>query len=127
MKKTCRNVPKIWYCFPYKLLQWKNCENNIDKSNLKGVFFTNTDFSPNAVKVAKLLDITLIPSFSIDEFPRIKCNIGKENKIYHLPMDQQYDKVKIEKPGEFYAFNVYEAELQGFRRAFRFRGLNNTN
>ena len=102
-------------------------ENNIDKSNLKGVFFTNTDFSPNAVKVAKLLDITLIPSFSIDEFPRIKSNIGKENKIYHLPMDQQYDKVKIEKPGEFYAFNVYEAELQGFRRAFRFRGLNNTN
>lgn len=37
-------------------------------------------------------------------------------------MDQQYDKVKIEKPGEFYAFTVYEAEANGFKRAFKWHG-----
>lgn len=102
-------------------------ENNISKRNLKGTFITNIDFSPKAVLVAEELGINLINNFEMNEFPRIKCNIGKdlngkETKIYHLPMDQQYDKVKIDKPGEFYAFTVYEAETNGFRRAFKWHG-----
>ena len=58
------------------------------------------------------------------EFPRIKCNIGKDkNKIYHLPMDQQYDSVIINpKKGEFEAMTVEEAEAAGFRRAFKWHG-----
>ena len=43
-------------------------------------------------------------------------------KIFHLPFDQQYDNVKIDKPGEFYAWNVKEAVQAGFRRAFRYYG-----
>lgn len=44
-------------------------------------------------------------------------------KIYHLPFDQQYDKVKIEKnKGEFYCSTVQEAEKAGFRRAYRWKG-----
>lgn len=44
-------------------------------------------------------------------------------KIYHLPFDQQYDKVVIEpERGEFYADSVATAEARGFRRAFRYRG-----
>ena len=53
-------------------------------------------------------------------FPTIKCNISKDGeKIYHLPFDQQYRKTLIDKPGEFMAFTVKEAEDKGFRRAFR--------
>jgi hypothetical protein len=33
-------------------------------------------------------------------------------RIYHLPMDQQYDRVKLVKPGEFYAATVAEAEAK---------------
>ena len=53
----------------------------------------------------------------------IKCNINEKNngKIYHLPFDQQYDNVKIDKEGEFFAMTVQEAEEAGFRRAKRWR------
>ena len=54
------------------------------------------------------------------DYPMIKCNINNGNKIYHLPFDQQYWKVKIEKPGEFYAVTVGEATSKGFRRAYRY-------
>ena len=48
----------------------------------------------------------------------IKCNINNKNKIYHLPFDQQYDRVVIEKDkGELYVKTVKEAEDLGFRRA----------
>lgn len=53
------------------------------------------------------------------DFPRIKCNINNGNKIYHLPFDQQYKRTIIDKPGEFYAYTVVEAEAAGFRRAMR--------
>ena len=61
------------------------------------------------------------------EFPRIKCNIGKDvngisTKIYHLPFDQQYDKTQIVHKGECYATTVEEAEKLGFRRAGRWVG-----
>ena len=35
-------------------------------------------------------------------------------------MDEQYDMIKIDKPGEFYAFTVKEAEDAGFRRAYKY-------
>ena len=62
------------------------------------------------------------------QFPRIKCNIGRDEygavtKIYHLPMDQQYDNVIIEPDkGEFFAMTVLEAENAGFRRAYKWYG-----
>ncbi|PLX05703.1 MAG: hypothetical protein C0596_19085 [Marinilabiliales bacterium] len=64
----------------------------------------------------------------IGEFPRIKCNInkdenGNETRIYHLPMDQQYDRTKIDKKGELFAFTVKEAMDNGFRRAKRYFGV----
>ena len=51
----------------------------------------------------------------------IKCNISKTGeKIYHLPFDQQYDRVEISpNKGECYVYTVKEAEDRGFRRAFR--------
>jgi hypothetical protein len=57
-------------------------------------------------------------------YPIIKCNISNsKEKIYHLPMDQQYDRVIIDpSKGEFYANTIVEAEKAGFRRAFRWQG-----
>ena len=90
--------------------------------NVKPVFVSTADLSETAAKFAKALgvQVRIVP---MGNFPRIKCNIGKNNeKIFHLPFDQQYDNVKIDKPGEFYAWNVKEAVQAGFRRAFRYYG-----
>ena len=57
-------------------------------------------------------------------FPRIKCNVNNNEKIYHLPFDQQYDRTKIENHNEFYAYTVKESVDAGFRRALRFYGTN---
>ncbi len=94
----------------------------------------------NSLKMENVVPVLMIPSFSVlsetaqkfidvlgiivvrqnlGDYPRIKCNINGDNKIYHLPFDQQYDTTKIDKKGEFYAWTVKEAEDKGFRRAMR--------
>ena len=100
-----------------------------------GIVYNNTIFKENVIPVL------MIPSFSVlsdtakdfvnylgievwrqellDNIPVIKCNINNGNKIYHLPFDQQYRNAMIDKPGEFYAYTVAEAEAAGFRRAMR--------
>lgn len=89
------------------------------------VFYSTTDLSDTAKKFAQLIGMSIKDRFKLEKYPCIKCNISRidEGKIYHLPFDQQYDNVKIEpKRKEFYAMTVEEAELKGFRRAFRWRG-----
>lgn len=88
------------------------------------VLVTNIQLSENAKMFADYLGVGVAESRPMGIFPRIKCNInrgadGKESKIYHLPMDQQYDRTKIERPGEFFAFTVKEAVRAGFRRAWK--------
>lgn len=99
-------------------------ENVLPTSTVHGIFITNISLSPMAKKFAEYLGIKYKENYDIGDFPRIKCNIGKdefgiETKIYHLPTDQQYDNVKIEKEGECFAFTVAEAEQKGFRHAYR--------
>ena len=74
--------------------------------------------SDTAKEFVEYLDIKVWRQKMCD-FPRIKCNINNGNKIYHLPFDQQYKRTIIDKPGEFYAYTVAEAEAAGFRRAMR--------
>lgn len=52
-------------------------------------------------------------------YPLIKCNVGNNNeKIYHLPTDAMYDRIKIEKnKSECYVDTEEEAINLGFRRA----------
>ncbi len=89
------------------------------------VFVTNIELSPVAREAARYLNVRVIENYPMKEYPRIKCNIGKDEYgfktfIYHLPMDQQYDNVKINAAkGEFKAYTVKEAEDKGFRRAYR--------
>jgi restriction endonuclease Mrr len=92
---------------------------------LEGVFITTAPLSETAQRCAnylhikvKLMDPQTIPK----EYPLIKCNISRKDgqKIYHLPFDQQYDKVIIEpEKGEFFAQTIAEAEAAGFRRAWK--------
>ena len=96
-----------------------NLEN---KTNAMGILITNTTLSDKAKEFAKILGISYKENYKIDVFPRIKCNIGVEGKIYHLPFDQQYDTTIIEDRGEFMALTVKEAEDAGFRRAYRWHG-----
>lgn len=96
------------------------------EKNVEAIFYTSTCLSDLARRFAKELGIELKEGFPFDfSYPCIKCNISKVDgeKIYHLPFDQQYDKVKIEpEKGEFYASTVEEAVRAGFRRAFKWRG-----
>ena len=44
-----------------------------------------------------------------------------QEKIYHLPFDQQYDKTIVgDQKGEFFAWTVQEAAEKGFRRAKKY-------
>ncbi len=90
---------------------------------ISGVFITTTTLSETAKKYARNLNIQYIENANFQkDYPCIKCNISKKTgeKIYHLPYDQQYDKVIIESDkGEFYANTVREAEKEGFRRAHK--------
>lgn len=94
---------------------------------VRGVFITTTKLDDFAKKCAKELGIEIEENYKLrKDFPMIKCNISSSGeKIYHLPFDQQYDKVKIDKQGEFLALTVKEAEAAGFRRAMRWHGKNN--
>lgn len=99
-------------------------EHKIPKEKIKPYLITNKTLEADAKKCAAFLGISYIERMEFKPFPQIKCNIGKNgDRIYHLPMDQQYNKVKIDKPGECYAYTVDEAEQKGFRRAFKYTGL----
>lgn len=90
------------------------------------VLCTTTTISETALKFANKLGVKIWNKPKGD-YPMIKCNINPSTgeKIYHLPFDQQYWNTKIENDNEFYAWTVKEAENAGFRRAFRFTGLQN--
>jgi hypothetical protein len=101
---------------------WRT-RNNINLEDITPVIITSYELSSEAKAFAEELGVRYEEHTSLKEYPRIKCNISASGeKIYHLPMDQQYDNVKIDKAGESFAMTVSEAENMGFRRAFRWKG-----
>lgn len=95
-----------------------------DDKNYRGVFITTTKLSKMAQHFAKLLNIEIHENIALKSYPLIKCNISANGeKIYHLPFDQQYDRVHMDmKKGNVYVKTVLEAELKGFRHAYRWKG-----
>lgn len=95
-------------------------------SDIKMLLITSTELSDVARLMANALGVEYRENYKLDKsYPMIKCNISRKTgeKIYHLPFDQMYDKVVIEpEEGEMYAATVFEAEFNGFRRAFRYKG-----
>tara|TARA_X000000950_G_scaffold279721_1_gene372946 strand:- start:134 stop:1309 length:1176 start_codon:yes stop_codon:yes gene_type:complete len=111
---------KVHYCLERNLTL-------INQKNVEAVFVTTTELSIMAKKVASFLKITVKTIPLKKDYPMIKCNINpdKKTKIYHLPFDQQYDKILIgDQKGEKYVSTIKEAEKSGYRRAFRWRGNN---
>ena len=94
------------------------------KKKVKPVLITTYRLSDEAQNFAKHLGVQIYENFEMKAYPIIKCNISNsKERIYHLPMDQQYDRVIIDpSKGEFYAKTVFEAEKAGFRRAYRWQG-----
>lgn len=96
-------------------------------TRIKATMVTSTNLSDEAMRFANALGITVRDELDMDKnYPCIKCNINQQTgeKIYHLPFDQQYDRVVIESSlGEFYAHTVEQAEEHGFRRAWRWQGV----
>lgn len=93
-------------------------------ASVVGVFVTSASLSPLARNCADRLKISVYEGIPFAEYPMVKCNISKTGeKIYHLPFDQQYDRVQIDpKSGEAFVFTVLEAENLGFRRAHKWCG-----
>ena len=98
--------------------------SSIKDNKIKGVFVTSTNLSEVAREFANELGVEVKEGFPFKKYPSIKCNVAKatKEKIYHLPIDQQYDKTIICDKDECYVETVAEAEALGFRRAYRWRG-----
>lgn len=126
----CKNWSKFRTIYEKHIFQFFGTVFQFRDANaskeVKAVFATTTELSDVARRFAQELHIDLKENFKMDKnYPSIKCNISKVDgaKIYHLPFDQQYDKVKIEpKKGEFYCSTTLEAAKHGFRRAFKYHG-----
>lgn len=89
------------------------------------ILYTTTKLSDRAKEFAKYLSVGIAEGFQLQKYPSIKCNISRRNneKIYHLPFDQQYDRTLIEdERSECYVETVEEAEILGYRRAWRWKG-----
>lgn len=97
----------------------------ISSGEIKATFVTSTKLSDTANKFADALGIKVVQEKPLEKYPVIKCNIASSGeRIYHLPFDQMYDKTLIKNSGELYTSTVKEAEDKGFRRAFKWRGIN---
>lgn len=96
----------------------------LESKTIVPVFYTKTTLSETAKSFAESLGIEVHEGVDLKKYPMIKCNISRktQERIYHLPFDQQYDNIVIEPPDEFVAFTVDEAEQAGFRRAFKWLG-----
>lgn len=89
-----------------------------------GTFTTTTTLSERAHQFAAQLGIRVEEDVALADYPRIKCNVGRDGqRIYHLPFDQQYDTTLIEPDnGERWVATVADAEALGFRRAWLWKG-----
>ena len=98
--------------------------NHETKKEIVPLMVIHSTLSDEAKRFANALGVICQEEVELKPYPMIKCNVGKDGtKIYHLPMDQQYDKVIIEPcKGECYCMTVEDAEKLGFRRAFRWHG-----
>ena len=101
-------------------------DNHLRTNDVSPVFVTNITLSDEAKRVAEQLNVTYMENQQLGDFPRIKCNNGVDEnglktKIYHLPMDQQYDRVLLSHQGDMKVFTVKEAVNAGYRRAYKWK------
>lgn len=101
-------------------LRIKNNEFGFKK--IDAYIITSTTLGAIARNSAETLDVKFTENFNLDKnYPKIKCTTTKNGeKIYHLPTDQQYDNIGINKDSRrFYVRTVADAVAKGHRRAYR--------
>lgn len=111
----------------YGTWQFRVKRNDFAPKRLDAYLITSTVLSEFAKNSAETLDINIKQNFKLNKnYPKIKCTTTKEGeKIYHLPTDQQYDNIGINKDSRrFYVHTVADAVAQGHRRAYRHRFTN---
>jgi Holliday junction resolvase len=114
-------VAQIFGAAEYYRLREKISKN----VKVKPTLVTSYILSEQAKEFAKHLKVEVLEKVEITNYPTIKCNINPNTgeKIFHLPYDQQYDKVVIgDVAGECYVATVAEAINKGFRHAYRWQG-----
>lgn len=92
--------------------------------NAKAKFYTSAKYSEKARAAAAVLGIEVVQRELDRDYPMIKCNVAykSDEKIYHLPTDDYYDKINIRPDkGAFFAKTVKEATAKGFRRAKKYK------
>lgn len=98
---------------------------SIQSERIVPCFVTSTQLSDSAREFSNALGVKVRENLPLERYPSIKCNVSRatNEKIYHLPFDQQYDKTLVEQErNECYVETVLEAERLGFRRAQHWRG-----
>ena len=111
----------------YGTWQFRVKRNDFAPKRLEAYLITSTVVSELAKNSAETLDINIKQKFKLNKnYPKIKCTTTKEGeKIYHLPTDQQYDNIGINKDSRrFYVLTVAEAVAKGHRRAYHHRFSN---
>jgi hypothetical protein len=105
---------------------WDQYTDIVASGIITPVFITSTNLSPIASGVAEALGIKVLDRYEMDiNYPCIKCHAktASGDMIYHLPFDQQYDKIKMDfDAGDRYLRTISEVESAGFRRAKRWMG-----
>ncbi len=111
-------------CVSYYVEKWGYLPSDFDSlyRAVQPYIYSTTEVNQGIRDIALLMGIKIEDSVRAEDWPMIKCNIAADGeRIFHLPMDQQYDRVKLLKRGECYVDTVAEAEALGFRRAKRWR------
>lgn len=107
----------------YGTWQLKIKSNDFPSKRIDAYFITSTILSEYAKDSADKLDVKIQQSFELKKnYPKIKCTTTKSGeKIYHLPNDQQYDNILMNKDSQrFYVHTVADAVAKGHRRAYRY-------
>jgi len=100
-------------------------QSSLKNKKVNSLLYTSTKLSDQAKKMATALNVKCQEFHKIDwKRPLIKCNISKKgDKIFHLPFDQQYDRIKINiRDGEMFTHSIEDAVSKGFRRAKKWVG-----
>ncbi len=94
--------------------------NKFPNMKVEAVLVISNTVSEYAQHMANKLDIVVRSNILLNKnYPKIKCVENNGHKIYHLPTDQQYDRIDMLRSGREYVKTVKEAEDKGYRRAYR--------
>ena len=88
----------------------------------KPILISTAEFAIDAKSVADTLGVVLNVKPLDKSYPTIKVHASRVGEpLYHLPYDQQYDRIKMKlNDGDRYVNTVIEAHKFGARRAMKF-------